>query len=288
MSEKKLKVVILTHGGANRFLELLSLLETVEVAGIFVETVTAPHRSLTQKIKRSIRYDGYTATVKKFSGTLLGGVTKGAEELEGVRESQKSLDKLIENLSIPLYRVENYHTETTIELLRGVNADLGVLYGTNIINESVFGIPRLGSINLHQGLAPFYRGGPTVFWELFNDEKELGITVHFVVSKVDTGDIILQRTVPLDYDFARYGLDFGRFLADFRASLTEPSAKLLAESVRVISVGQEKRTRQNTSLGKRYRLPIKKEKDELRRRLRVRQIEFLKAENYGKGRVSDK
>ncbi len=288
MSEKKLKVVILTHGGANRFLELLSLLETVEVAGIFVETVTAPHRSLTQKIKRSIRYDGYTATVKKFSGTLLGGVTKGAEELEGVRESQKSLDKLIENLSIPLYRVENYHTETTIELLRGVNADLGVLYGTNIIKESVFGIPRLGSINLHQGLAPFYRGGPTVFWELFNDEKELGITVHFVVSKVDTGDIILQRTVPLDYDFARYGLDFGRFLADFRASLTEPSAKLLAESVRVISVGQEKRTRQNTSLGKRYRLPIKKEKDELRRRLRVRQIEFLKAENYGKGRVSDK
>ncbi len=288
MSEKKLKVVVLTHGGANRFLELLSALETVEIAGVFVETVTAPQRSLTEKIKRSVRYDGYAATVKKFSAAVLGSATKGAEELESARESQKSLDEFAESLGIPLCRVENYHAEATIERLRETNADLGILYGTNIIKESVFGIPRLGSINIHQGLAPFYRGGPTVFWELFNDEKQLGITVHFVAAKVDTGDIVLQKTVPLDYDFASYGLDFEKFLADFRASLVEPSAKLLAESVRLISVGQEKRARQDTSVGKRYRLPLKKEKDELRRRLRVRQKEFLKAENSGERRVSDK
>ncbi|MBA2620613.1 MAG: hypothetical protein H0U87_05375 [Acidobacteria bacterium] len=280
MNEKKLKVVVLTHGGANRLLELLSATETIEVAGVFIETAAAPQRTLAQKIKRSVRYDGYAATIKKFSSTLLGGATRGGEELEAVREGQKELEELAENLSIPLYRVENYHAETAIDLLRKTNADLGILYGTNIIKASVFGVPRLGSINLHQGLAPFYRGGPTVFWELFNDEKELGITIHFVAAKVDTGDIIVQKTLPLDYDFARYNLDFERFLADYRASLTEPSTELLAEAVRLISTGQEKRTPQDTSLGKRYRLPLKKEKDELRRHLRSRQKEFLKAGNY--------
>lgn len=280
MNEKKLKVVVLTHGGANRLLELLHAMETVEVAGVFVETAAAPQRSFKQKLERSVRYDGYAATLKKFSATLLGGATKGAAELEAVREGQRELDELARSLSIPLYRVENYHAETAIDLLRKTNADLGIVFGTNIIKESVFGIPRLGSINLHQGLAPFYRGGPTVFWELFNDEKELGITIHFVAARVDTGDIILQKTLPLDYDFARYGLDFERFLADYRASLTEPSTELLAEAVRLISIGQEKRTPQDTSLGKRNRLPPKKEKDELRRRLRARQKEFLKAGNY--------
>ena len=40
MSEKKLKVIVLTHGGANRLLELLSAIPTVEIAGVFIETKT--------------------------------------------------------------------------------------------------------------------------------------------------------------------------------------------------------------------------------------------------------
>lgn len=282
MSGEKLKVIVLTHGCPNRLLEFLAALKTIEVAGIFVETKTSPPRSLTQKIKRSIRYDGYAATFKKFSVKLLGGTTESAEEMENAREGQTRLDKCAKNLGIPLYYVENYHAEEAKNLLRRADADLGILYGTNIIKEPVFSIPRLGSINLHQGLAPFYRGGPTVFWELFNDEKELGITIHFVAEKVDTGDIILQKTLPLDYDFARYGLDFERFLADYRASLTEPSMNLLLESVRLISNGQETRMHQDTSLGKRYRLPLKPEKDELRRRLRERQKKFEGAKSFKK------
>jgi methionyl-tRNA formyltransferase len=263
MSEKKLKIIILTHGGAERLLELLVALETVE-------TATERKRNLKQKIKRSIRYDGYFATVKKFGAKIFGGKTEGAEELKMVQASQNNLEKCAENLKIPLHKVENYHTEDTIKLLKETNADLGILYGTNIIKEAVFAIPRLGAINIHQGLAPIYRGGPTVFWELFNGEKELGITVHFVALRVDTGDIILQKTVPLEYDFVRYGLDYEAFLQDFRTSLKEPSAQLLAEAIKQIAEGKEQRTKQDTSIGKRYKLPIKSEKDALLRVLKER------------------
>lgn len=263
MSENKLKVIILTHGGAERLLELLAALETIEVAGIFVETATERKRSLTQKIKRSIRYDGYSATLKK----AFGGKTKDAEK---IRESQDELEKLSSELKIPIYKVENLHSEDSINLLRETNADLGILYGTNIIKETVFGIPRLGSINIHQGLAPFYRGGPPVFWELFNGEKEIGITVHFVAAKVDSGDIILQKTFPLEYDFARYGLNYEDFLNDFRAALKESSAQMIAEAVRQIAGGKEQRKKQDANLGKRYRLPIKSEKNALLRVLKDR------------------
>lgn len=277
MNEKKFKVIILTHGGAERLLELLSATKNIEIAGVFIETKTEPQRSLKQKIKRSIRYDGYLATFKKFSSVIFSGKNGGADELKQIQNNQNNLEKLANELKIPIYKVEDYHGAETINLMRKTEADLGVLYGTNIIKESVFSIPRLGSINIHQGLAPIYRGGPTVFWELFNDEKEIGITAHFVAAKVDTGDIVLQKTLPLEYDFSRYDLNYEDFLRDYRAALKEPSALLLAEAVRQIAEGKAKRIKQDTSLGKRYRLPTKTEKDALLRVLKKRRKEFQTA-----------
>lgn len=262
MNDKKFRVAVLTHGGANRLLELLHALPKIEVVGVFIETATEPQRSLKQKIKRSIRYDGYFSTFKKLGGKFFGA-SNGASELQAIAESQSELEDLAAKLEISVYRVDNYHSKSAIDLLKSVNADLGILYGTNIIKEQVFSIPRLGSINIHQGLAPIYRGGPTVFWELFNGENELGITVHFVAAKVDTGDIILQKTLPLRYDFARYNLDYESFLEDFRQTLKEPSAQMLAEAVEQISEKSERRIKQDTTLGKRYRLPTKTEKDAL-------------------------
>lgn len=274
MSERKLKILILTHGGANRLIELLSAVENVEIAGVFVETVTEPQRSFKQKLQRSIRYDGYWETLKKFAAVTTRKNTAGAEELKTVLEKRNETEKCAAAHNIPVYKVENYHSEDAIKTLKETNADLGILLGTNIIKETVFSIPKLGSINLHQGLAPLYRGGPTVFWELFNNEKEIGITVHFVAAKVDTGDIITQKTLPLEYDFERYGLDYESFLGDFRASLVEPSMQLITEAVKLIASGKEQRTKQDTSIGKRYRLPTKTEKDALLRLLKKRKKTF--------------
>jgi methionyl-tRNA formyltransferase len=62
-----------------------------------------------------------------------------------------------------------------------------------IFRRHVFEHPRLGTINCHAGKLPFYRGRNTLNWALINDEKEFGITVHYVDTGVDTGDIISQE-----------------------------------------------------------------------------------------------
>jgi methionyl-tRNA formyltransferase len=111
-----------------------------------------------------------------------------------------------------------------------------------------------------------------VFWELTNDERELGITVHFVAAKVDTGDIVLQRTVPLEYDYS-YRLNYQAFIDDFCQKLKVPCANLVAEAVQMIAEGTAAPIPQEPSVGKRYRLPTKREKNELKRRLRERRAE---------------
>ncbi|HRH41457.1 MAG TPA: formyltransferase family protein [Pyrinomonadaceae bacterium] len=265
-----MRVILLTHGGAELVLEELSKLKNIEIVGVFIETATTPNRPFKEKIKRSIRYDGYFETAKKLFAKVLRTKTTGEEEEKIVASSRELTESTARKLGIEVFNLENYHHENALGLMRNANADLGIIYGTNIIKESVFSIPKFGSINLHQGLAPFYRGGPPVFWELFNDEKEVGLTVHFVAAKVDTGDIILQKTVPLEYDFS-FGDDFESFLEKYKEGLRYDCAKMVAEAVDLIVKGNFPRIKQDTTLGKRYRLPIKKEKDEMRKRLQQRQ-----------------
>lgn len=255
-----MRVVLLTHGGADLVIERLAALENVEIAGVFIETRTTPQRPLSEKIRRSIRYDGFGGTLKKLIRRPDISNREAAEDLTRTAAATRR---------IAITEVENFHSEESIALLRKAEADLGVVYGTNIIKESVFSIPKLGSINLHQGLAPYYRGGPPVFWELFNDEKEIGLTAHFVAAKVDTGDIVLQKRIPLEYDPA-FGVDFEAFIDNYRGGLREHSARLVADAAGAIAAGDLQCIPQDTSIGKRYRLPTKKEKDELRRRLRSR------------------
>src|SRR5690349_9539349 len=116
MTDKKLNIVVLTHGGAERFLELQSASRNIEIAGIFIETATEKKRSLMQKIKRSIRYDGYLATFKKFAAKLIHN--DGADRLSSVQKNQDDLVKCAEELNIPIYTVDNYHSPDTLKMLR--------------------------------------------------------------------------------------------------------------------------------------------------------------------------
>ena len=74
------------------------------------------------------------------------------------------------------------------------DCDLFVSMSFNqIFKKTLINLPALKTINCHAGKLPFYRGRNILKWARINDEKELGITVHYVDEGIDTGDIILQR-----------------------------------------------------------------------------------------------
>ena len=258
-----MRVILLTHGGADLVIERLASIESVEFAGVFIERPTSPDRSFVEKLRRSLKYDGVAATAGK------AFAFRSRQENNGSESKSDTTVRRARELAVPVFEVDDLHSASTIEEMQSPAPDLAVIFGTNIIRENVYSIPRLGSINLHQGMAPYYRGGPPVFWELFNDEKEIGLTVHFVAAKVDTGDIVLQEKVPLDYDRS-FGVDFEGFIHNYRSCLRVGSAELIGRAVEQIASGSFERVPQDTSLGRRYRLPTKKEKDELRRRLKAR------------------
>ncbi len=259
-----MRAILLTHGGAELVIDEICARAELELVAVFVETKLTPERSFKEKLQRSVKYDGYLETVKKFASKLFSKT--GTAAGESPQAPNNLTAEAARKHGVDVHFVDDYHSDESIKLMRNANADLGIVFGTNIIKESVFDIPQLGSINLHQGLAPLYRGGPPVFWELFNDEKEVGLTVHFVATKVDTGDIVLQKTVPLEYDFG-FGDNFQGFIESYRSDLRKDSAEMVASAAGLIASGDFPSIKQDTTLGNRYRLPIKSEKDEMRRRL---------------------
>lgn len=127
---------------------------------------------------------------------------------------------------IPLEMHANINSIEFLEKVKGYNADLLVSMSFNqIFKRMIMDIPPMKIINCHAGKLPFYRGRNILNWALINDEKEFGITVHYVDEGIDTGDIILQRVYPItDYD------DYGTLLE----KAYEGCANILYDAVKLL------------------------------------------------------
>jgi folate-dependent phosphoribosylglycinamide formyltransferase PurN/peptidoglycan/xylan/chitin deacetylase (PgdA/CDA1 family) len=91
------------------------------------------------------------------------------------------------------------HSDEALDFARRLNADLGLVFGTRVLKPALFQIPKQGSINIHKRKVPDYRGGGAVgLWELLDEQKEIGVTVHRVEEKVDAGGVIRSAPIPIE------------------------------------------------------------------------------------------
>ena len=108
-------------------------------------------------------------------------------------------DKTLKNYSklhnIDYLKYKNVNSDEFISIIKKYNCDLFVSMSFDqIFKSKIINVPKFKTINCHAGKLPFYRGRSILNWVLINDEKEFGITVHYVDEGIDTGDIILQKS----------------------------------------------------------------------------------------------
>ena len=90
------------------------------------------------------------------------------------------------------------NSEEFLNLMIKYKCDLHVSMSFNqIFKTELINLPLFKTINCHAGKLPFYRGRNILNWALINDEKEFGITTHYIDEGIDTGDIILQTCYPI-------------------------------------------------------------------------------------------
>jgi methionyl-tRNA formyltransferase len=104
--------------------------------------------------------------------------------------------KTLKKFCKTVYRVSNLNGKDSEALLKSIQPDLLILGGSRIIKENILKIPRFGTLNAHPGILPYYRGVDVIKWALFNDDTP-GVTVHFVNSGIDTGEICTYQELQL-------------------------------------------------------------------------------------------
>ena len=61
-----------------------------------------------------------------------------------------------------------------------------------ILKRKILSVAALGSLNVHHAPLPKYKGMMPTFWQMYNGERTVGLTVHRMVAKLDEGGVLLQ------------------------------------------------------------------------------------------------
>ena len=115
----------------------------------------------------------------------------------------------IEKFGGDYWECTDLHAPAVLDSVRRLAPRYILLSGAPVVRPELFGLAREGALNRHVGLAPFYRGSDCLLWALArNEPHRVGFTIHFVVEKVDAGDILVQQAVPF-----RPGLSLAQYIA---------------------------------------------------------------------------
>src|SRR5579885_1119639 len=140
-------------------------------------------------------------------------------------------------LNLPLHQPKKIKTDEFREFFSSLNADVAVVvaYG-RILPKWLLEIPKYGCVNNHFSLLPKYRGAAPVNWAIANGETETGVTTMLIDEGLDTGDILLQRSIPISEDETSIALS---------ARLASIGAELMSETLRNIESGNIHPKKQN-------------------------------------------
>jgi methionyl-tRNA formyltransferase len=129
-----------------------------------------------------------------------------------------------------LLQPDSVRTDAVLETIADLKPDLLVVVAFGqILPKRLITLPRYEAINVHASLLPRYRGPAPIQWAIINGEKETGVTTMAMDEGLDTGDILLMQTAPINPQDTAATLD---------DRLAKEGAGLLLETLELLRLGK--------------------------------------------------
>lgn len=101
--------------------------------------------------------------------------------------------------SIPLFQFSRLRDDEPIQVFKNLEPELCVMaFVTDIVPSEMINAPSKGTIQYHPSLLPRHRGPSSINWPIIKGETETGITIFWPDDGLDTGPILLQKTIPIN------------------------------------------------------------------------------------------
>jgi methionyl-tRNA formyltransferase len=115
----------------------------------------------------------------------------------GMKLQQSAVKEYALQQNLTILQPEKLKNPEFLDALRNLHADLQLVVAFRMLPELVWNMPPMGTVNLHGSLLPKYRGAAPINWAVINGEKETGVTTFKLKHDIDTGDILLQKEIPI-------------------------------------------------------------------------------------------
>lgn len=116
----------------------------------------------------------------------------------GMKMNESAVKQYALQHKLNILQPEKLKNPEFLAQLKSLNADLQIVVAFRMLPEVVWNMPPKGTINLHGSLLPQYRGAAPINWAVINGEKETGVTTFKLQHEIDTGNILLQESFPID------------------------------------------------------------------------------------------
>jgi len=158
---------------------------------------TMGKRSRVQMVKELTQLYGVTGMARlvfRLAFSKLAGLLPRKLGATGYR----TLAQLCRAYGIAYTQIGNPNAPEFMELVRGRVPDLLVSVACPyILKEPLLTLAPMGAINIHHAPLPRYKGMMPTFWQMYYGEKTVGLTIHYMVAKLDEGQVLLQEQQPI-------------------------------------------------------------------------------------------
>jgi len=149
----------------------------------------------------------------------------------GRQLTESAVKKYAIQQNLRILQPEKLKNPEFISELESLKADLQIVVAFRMLPEVIWNMPPMGTINLHGSLLPQYRGAAPINWAIINGEKETGVTTFKLKHEVDTGDILLQESFPINEE---------ETVGEVHDRMKEIGAQLLVKTIKNIADGSIK------------------------------------------------
>jgi len=162
---------------------------------IFEQDWVIPYKNKLIGLMKYLKLSGFRYTIaqimKQYSFILAQSIAYLNKKIDSYYYPYSKVDNRIKNEI-----VMDLRKEETFKHIKSSSPDVIIsIFSREIIPAEIFRLPRFGCINIHPSLLPMFKGISPTFWYLAKGEKMAGISLHYVVEKIDKGGIIAQAEV---------------------------------------------------------------------------------------------
>ena len=153
---------------------------------------------------------------------------------------QSPVKELAEQYNIEVLQPAKLSKSPEMEKIISLQPDLMITaaYG-QFLPTKLLAAAKIAAINVHGSLLPKYRGGAPIQYSIINGDKETGVSIMYMVKKMDAGDIISQRSIPIE-NTDDSGTMFKKLSLLGRDLLLETLPKLISGDVNPVAQDPDK------------------------------------------------